>query len=221
MQAKCCSLLIGIAWLGALPAQAAAPEPNEAFAAAGKLQADRKPQEAFSAFAAIPGGQKAAVELARGKPDEYLAILRQKGKSVSLPLAKAVEGDLLQAQGKKDDALACYCAAAATAPADAQATGHSRAGPKVNSAGRLHRRTLRSRGKRRRFRLAGALQLAALRVRLRQPSRQLALAAVYRLGGLGRRGPRVRGSGKRIAARLARSFSSIRGWTAPARPWAA
>lgn len=119
-------LALGAALLCTSPA-AGQQNDREAFEAARKLEQSGKPQEAFLAYAAIPGAQHAAVRIGRPKAAQYLALLREKAADVPLPLAKAVEGDLLLAAGEKAQALACYRAVArsvATSSEQGWASGH-------------------------------------------------------------------------------------------------
>jgi tetratricopeptide (TPR) repeat protein len=77
------------------------------------LREEGKDNEAFRTFLRVPGGEHAALGIARPRAPEFLKILRDEAKGVPVPRAKMVEGDLLLALGKKDEALACYRAAAA------------------------------------------------------------------------------------------------------------
>ena len=95
--------------------------------AAQKLEQADNPQEAFLAYACIPGTQHLAVRIGRAKPAEYLALLQSHEGKIPAPLAKVVAGDLRLAEGDTVAALACYRAAAKMVAAkDDQgwATGH-------------------------------------------------------------------------------------------------
>lgn len=81
---------------------------------AQKMERSGKPHEAFLIYAAIPNFQDWALELAKQHPEEYLDVLRNQGDSISRPFARLIEGDLLLATGKKDEALTAYRAAAAS-----------------------------------------------------------------------------------------------------------
>lgn len=91
--------------------QAQTPEPRPIEAAYQLYRAGNNP-EAFLAYLAIPGGEFVAARIGRAKPREYLSLLREKGAAVALPRRKLIEGDLLLAQAKPKEALACYREAA-------------------------------------------------------------------------------------------------------------
>ena len=87
---------------------------------ARKLLAAGKEAEAFLKYLSTPGCEHAAVAVAKARPEEFLAVLKDKAKDLCRPRATLVEGDLRLAAGKKAEALACYRAvAAAFAAADA------------------------------------------------------------------------------------------------------
>ena len=84
-------------------------------------------EQAFLAYAGIPGAQHLAVQLGRPKAEDMLATLRKHADEIPTPLAKVVEGDLLLHLGKPDEALACYQAAArcvAVSEEQGWASGH-------------------------------------------------------------------------------------------------
>jgi HEAT repeat protein/predicted negative regulator of RcsB-dependent stress response len=113
------SLLIFGAAFGWIGGQAVGSDPQQSFAAVRKLEEEGRHEEAFLACLPIPGAQHIALEMARGRPAEYLNLLRRKGDGIATPLTKAVEGDLLLALGKTEEALGCYRTAAGTSAAKA------------------------------------------------------------------------------------------------------
>lgn len=76
--------------------------------AASAAQQDGKLEDAFIGFARVPGAQHLAVNLARDKPQKYIAILRKHSDDVPAALAKVIEGDLLLAGGLNSLAVAAY-----------------------------------------------------------------------------------------------------------------
>jgi HEAT repeat protein/predicted negative regulator of RcsB-dependent stress response len=82
--------------------------PEAQFQSAQKLQSEGHETEAFLQYLAIPGAEHAAVALARNKATQFLEILRTQAGNVPLHRIKMVEGDLLLAVGKKQEALAAY-----------------------------------------------------------------------------------------------------------------
>lgn len=80
---------------------------HASFGNARKLEQDGKLQEAFLAFAAIPGAGHAAVQIGRAKPADYVTLLKAHAE-VPQPLGKVIEGDLHLAEGDKHAALECY-----------------------------------------------------------------------------------------------------------------
>ncbi len=89
-----------------------AEDRHAAFETARKLEQAGETEQAFLAYAAIPGGQHLAVRLGRAKARAMLGVLRDHAAEIPLPLAKAVEADLLLHLEKRDEALACCRAAA-------------------------------------------------------------------------------------------------------------
>jgi len=78
------------------------------FTDARKLQQSGEHHAAFQAYMQIPGAEYVAVSLARTKPDEYLALLKEP-PSGSLPaLVNLVRGELLIAKGDNTQALQSF-----------------------------------------------------------------------------------------------------------------
>ena len=88
------------------------------FPEARKLEHQGKAKEAFLRFLAVPGGEFAAVSLARGNAKEFLALLPQNPGALESPRAALVEADLLLAGAQTDEAKQRYHHLAATAPAE-------------------------------------------------------------------------------------------------------
>jgi hypothetical protein len=96
---------------------------ESAFQEARKLEQEGHDKEAFFSYLAIPGGEYAAVALARGASKEYLTALLDKPGALASPRARLVEADLLLASGRRDEAKAIYQALAASATKTNWGTG--------------------------------------------------------------------------------------------------
>ncbi|NQT40480.1 MAG: hypothetical protein HQ581_23500, partial [Planctomycetes bacterium] len=102
--------MIGIlALAGRLPA---AEEGGLSFEKAQELEKSGKLDEAFLAYLKISGAQHVAARVARPKAEHYLKLLRAHAEELSPMSARLIEGDLLLALGKRDEALKCYRAVA-------------------------------------------------------------------------------------------------------------
>ncbi|MCX6873985.1 MAG: HEAT repeat domain-containing protein [Verrucomicrobia bacterium] len=88
---------------------------RQRFEAARKLVAADRAEEAFKQYLAIPGGEFAAVALARGEAAKFLAILQHDPRLPDSPRALLVEAELLLASGRKDDAKPRFHTLATTA----------------------------------------------------------------------------------------------------------
>ncbi len=110
--------LTAFAGLIAVSGASAAQEEDDrqAFAEARKLEREGRAEEAFLKFVAIPGGEFAAVTLARGEAARFLALLRLEPRLPELPRALLVEAELLLASGRKDEAKHRCHTLAASAP---------------------------------------------------------------------------------------------------------
>jgi HEAT repeat protein len=104
-----------VAWwvlLGAsIPAALAAGEAvndRETFEEARKLATAGRTEEAFGKYLAVPGGEFAAVALARGEAAKFLALLRRKPELLESPRAFLVEAELALASGRQDEAKARF-----------------------------------------------------------------------------------------------------------------
>ncbi len=93
-----------------------APSP---FAVAQVLARDGNEDQAFAHYVRIPGAESAALDLARPKAEHFLALLRglKDAPEISRHL---VEGDLLLALKRRDEALKSYRAAAQALESEAQ-----------------------------------------------------------------------------------------------------
>src|SRR6185369_13632516 len=67
---------------------------HSAFADAQKLAHDGKTEEAFLKFLDIPGGEYAAVSLARENAKDFLGLLRKDPRTLESPRARLVEAEL-------------------------------------------------------------------------------------------------------------------------------
>ena len=90
--------------------QVPAPAPDP-LAEARRLEAAKQPVEAFLLTLTVPGAEHLAVRLARPNPEPFLPALRERAADLPPARTKLLEGDLLLALGRRDDALACYRAA--------------------------------------------------------------------------------------------------------------
>jgi HEAT repeat protein len=108
------SWIIGTLGVLVLASTASAqPEPEkDPYREALELEKRGRDQDAFLKYLQSPGGEHAAIRLARPKAREYLELLRTKGRELPLPRFKVIEGDLLLALSERGEALACYRAAA-------------------------------------------------------------------------------------------------------------
>ena len=101
------------------------PDVWQAIEDARKLENDGHAEDAFRKFAQIPGGEFAAVALARGDAAKYLTILRQQKDLRENPRARLVEADLLLACGRKDEAKQLYHTLAAAVLKNHWGTGQT------------------------------------------------------------------------------------------------
>src|SRR5262245_34482450 len=85
---------------------------KDAYHEAQELENRGRDKDAFLMYLQIPGGEHAAVKLARPKAKEYLELLRDQGKKLPFARFKLIEGELLLAAGARDEALECYRAVA-------------------------------------------------------------------------------------------------------------
>ena len=82
---------------------------RKAFQQARELESQGKLPEAFVAYLAVPGGEYAAVRVARPKAVEFLTRLDlDRVAKAQWPRAVLVRGDLLLATGDKERALECF-----------------------------------------------------------------------------------------------------------------
>ncbi len=104
------SVAVSWIWLAGLilPCAAAQVSAGDSFSQAQALLREGRDGEAFVQLLRIPGAEYLAVQLARPHAEEFLSVLR--GHAGQVPLARAylVEGDLLLALGRKDEALLRY-----------------------------------------------------------------------------------------------------------------
>ncbi len=96
----------------------AAEEDGLSFEEAQGLEKSGKLDEAFLAYLKIPGAQHMAARMARIKAEGYLKLVRAHAEELPPMAARLLEGDLLLARGKKDEALACYRAVASAFRSD-------------------------------------------------------------------------------------------------------
>src|SRR5437762_2947802 len=96
----------------AQPASSGAAPEKDPYPEAQELEKRGKDKEAFLKYLQFPGGEHAAIKLARQKREHYLEVLRLGSKDIPLARFKLIEGDLLLARGDGAEALACYRAAA-------------------------------------------------------------------------------------------------------------
>ena len=113
-----CAAGLPLLILTLLSAASPAEEPWQRFEQARQLEQAGKLEEAFLAYAAMPGAQHAAVRIGRGEPAAYRRLLASRGAHLPAPLVKVVEGDLHLAGGDRPAALDCYRAAAKLATSD-------------------------------------------------------------------------------------------------------
>ena len=103
--------------LGALAASGQDADDHATFQAAQTLQREGKDRDAFLTFLSLPGGEHAAVTLARPQAKEFLEFLRRQPGSQLAPRAKLVEADLVLALGRKQEARQLYHKLATDGPA--------------------------------------------------------------------------------------------------------
>src|SRR3989442_1670894 len=103
---------------GALAARGQTPDDHARFEAAQSLQREGREQEAFLSFLSIPGGEHAAITLARPRAKEFLEILRRGKNTAPTPRAWLVEADLVLALGRKVEARQLYHKLAAHGPGE-------------------------------------------------------------------------------------------------------
>ena len=89
---------------------------HQSYGDAYELERRGQERAAFFQYLQAAGGEHAAIRLARPQARDYLESLREKKGAVPLARFLLIEGDLLLALGKKDEALARYRAAAAGVP---------------------------------------------------------------------------------------------------------
>lgn len=89
--------------------------PRNVVEEARQLQRQGANREAFLKYLQVPGGEAAAIAVARceGKVRPFLDLLRKNSETLPAASAKITEGDLLLALKDQRGALACYRAAAA------------------------------------------------------------------------------------------------------------
>jgi HEAT repeat protein/predicted negative regulator of RcsB-dependent stress response len=105
-------LLLVPAMASAQDLLAGAEAKEDPYWTAQELEKRGKDKEAFLKYLRFPGGEHAALKLARPKAKDYLELLRVQGKDLPLARFKLIEGDLLLALGERAEALACYRAVA-------------------------------------------------------------------------------------------------------------
>ncbi len=91
----------------------------KAFGTARELEQAGKVNEAFLAFAKIPGAHHIATRIGRKSPQDYLKLLDEHSDEISTPLAQAVAADLWLALGQTEKARACVAAVAGCVAKDA------------------------------------------------------------------------------------------------------
>ena len=109
------------------PEGAAADSPYQQFEQAQTLERQGKRDEAFLAYAAIPGYQASAVRLGKTEPRHFLKLLQAHSEEIFRAFAKAIEADLHLALADRDAALACCRAVAACVATNSKqgwTTGH-------------------------------------------------------------------------------------------------
>jgi HEAT repeat protein/predicted negative regulator of RcsB-dependent stress response len=89
-----------------------AEEGQQTFEMASSLEKSGKLDEAFLAYLKIPGAQHIAARIARSKAEHFLKLVRTHAAELPPTSVQLLEGDLLLATGKKDEALARYRAVA-------------------------------------------------------------------------------------------------------------
>lgn len=104
-------LLVFAVW-----AAAQSPDPLATFETARKLEREGRSEEAFRQYLAVPGGEWAAVAVARGEAQRFLTLLRQQPGLLESPRALLVEAELLLASGLQEEAKPRYRRLAAAAP---------------------------------------------------------------------------------------------------------
>lgn len=107
---RCAFLAWVILGLG-LAARASEDAEETPLQQAARLAAEGQEREAFLKYLSVPGGEHPAARLARPKVKEFLVLLRDH-QEIPLPRRKLLEGELLLALGKKQEALACFRAVA-------------------------------------------------------------------------------------------------------------
>ncbi len=78
------------------------------FEQAQNLERDGQYENAFVEYLSIPGAEYVAAALARPRAEKFLTVLRQHREGMPSPQAQLLQGDLLLALDRKDEALACY-----------------------------------------------------------------------------------------------------------------
>ena len=114
------TLAVSGSWLGTAAEPACAAEPmseeqsRKLFDEARELQRDGKGREAFLTYLRVPGGETAALAVARTgtSAGEFLELLKKHSDSLPAAQAKLVEGELSLAQKNREWALACFREAA-------------------------------------------------------------------------------------------------------------
>lgn len=92
------------------------PDVHAIFQAARTSERAGDPQAAFLKYLAIPGGEYAAVTLARGDAMSFLTLLLVHPPIPPSPRARLVEAELLLATGQRAEARERFRALASTAP---------------------------------------------------------------------------------------------------------
>lgn len=107
----------------AAPAAAQVTHDRQPFDDARKLVTDGRSEEAFTQYLAIPGGEFAAVALARGEAGKFLTIIQQDPRLPDAPRAQLAEAELLLATSRTDEAKQRFHKLATTAPKNHWGTG--------------------------------------------------------------------------------------------------
>ena len=88
------------------------------FAEAKKFESEDRIEEAFIAYLAIPGAEYAAASIGRTEPEKFIKILGKNKEDITSSTFKLIEGDLLLALDKKEEALTAYRSAVANVDMD-------------------------------------------------------------------------------------------------------
>ena len=118
-------LAVAVLALPVLAARGQSPDDQAAFQAAQELQREGKEHVAFLTFLTVPGGEHAAITLARPRAKEFLEALRGRNNPSPSPRAGLVEADLLLGLGRKDEARQIYRKLATDGPAGSWGAGRA------------------------------------------------------------------------------------------------